>query len=143
MKTNGQFRPLIAAVAMVSTGALAQSTATPPSPPTPKMMGDAAMTRADSEYRAAQTACSAQPVAMRDQCLRDAKTKYDRAREMNGKNSKDGGNDSSGAGAGQTGGDNAGHGGTGGTGSGDSAGGAGNSSGSSGTGGAGGAGGPK
>ena len=99
MKTNGQFRSLIAAVAMVSTGALAQSTATPPSPPTPKMMGDAAMTRADSEYRAAQTACSAQPVAMRDQCLRDAKAKYDRAREMNGKNSKDGGNDSSGAGA--------------------------------------------
>lgn len=143
MKANAQFRALIAAVAMVSTGALAQSTATPPSPPTPKMAGDAALTRADNDYRAAQTACSAQPVAMRDQCLRDAKAKYDRAREMNGKNSKDGGNDSSGAGAGQTGGDNAGHGGAGGTSGGDNAGGAGRSSGSSGAGGAGGAGGPK
>ncbi len=105
MNTNWHLRSLIAAVAMASTaGAFAQSTATPPSPPTPKMTSDAA--RAESDYRTAKDACNAQPASTRDQCLRDAKTKYDRALNANpaatGKGSNDGGGTSTGSG--QTGG---------------------------------------
>jgi len=84
----------VAAALASSAGVLAQSpnTPNPPSPaapdmtgspPTPKTSSDA---KVEADYRAAQTACNAQAAANRDQCLRDAKTKYDqdlRSGQMN------------------------------------------------------------
>ena len=103
MNRKSNLMAVIAAAALASAGALAQSpnTPTPPSPPapdmksspsanststmdsaapTPKMTGEDA--KADADYRAAQTACNSQPDSTRAQCLADAKAKFDRARTM-------------------------------------------------------------
>jgi hypothetical protein len=74
------------AAAFASSNAFAQSpnTPNPPAPPAPDMAGNAPSpkmspdTKVESDYRAAQNTCNGQPAATRDQCLRDAKTKYDR-----------------------------------------------------------------
>lgn len=84
----------VAAALASSAGVLAQSpnAPNPPSPPAPDMTGNPQTpkmnsdSKVEADYRAAQTTCNAQPVANRDQCLRDAKTKYDqdvRAGRMN------------------------------------------------------------
>ena len=76
---------LVAAAFASSAGVLAQSpnAPNPPNPPAPDMAGNptapkmSSDSKVETDYRAAQTTCNAQPAANREQCLRDAKTKYD------------------------------------------------------------------
>jgi hypothetical protein len=103
--------------------------------PTPKMTGDA---KADADYRAAQTACNAQPDSTRQQCLLDAKAKFDRARTMSDSTSSAPTTPASKSGGGSASSST-----TGGTTAGDSGGHSGGESGSSGASGAGGGTGPK
>jgi len=79
------------------------------------MTGDA---KADADYRAAQTACNAQPESTREQCLRDAQAKFDRARTMSDRtgsapttpaSKSGGGSASSGTSGGAAAGDSGGH----------------------------------
>lgn len=127
MNTRSRLCTALAAAAFLSTaGAFAQygttpstpaSPATPPSattpatPATPKMTAE----QAESEWRAAQTACNSQPAATRDQCLRDAKDKYDKALNKTGHSSgmapkSEGGTSSGGQSSGQSGGTSSGQG---------------------------------
>jgi hypothetical protein len=106
LSTAGAFAQYGATPATPATPASPPSAATPATPATPKMTPE----QAESEYRAAQTACNSQPADTRDQCLRDAKSKYDKALNKTGMAPKNEGGMSSGATSGQSGGTSSGQG---------------------------------